>query len=363
MAGDKESDDASKDATAMFEVKNVPDPAQCIYYQLLNSEEQALYDIFLEGLLQHQEQIMLDTKDDNLIYDVYEMILADHPELFWVDGGYSYIAGRMNTNVMPVYSYSVKDAARRQKQIVKAGRAILKEIASRNLVTDYEKVKAVFEYIVFHVDYNTESSDNQNLYSALVNKESVCAGYTKMTQYLLQQMGIPAVYISGEVWDVGSHAWNMVQCNGRYYLVDSTFGDCAFQDESVREYLPESMNCDYNYLCCSEDMLMQDRESHTWRKLPVCDHTDLNYYALQRRYYSAVDDILIRDMEESIREGEPGWSCQFTNREAYDDFMSRIQDSFYLKKVLELRDVRQVQGYSTYNEHFLSVSCWYTVPE
>lgn len=108
---------------------------------------------------------------------------------------------------------------------------------------------------------------------------------------------------------------------------------------------------------------MQDRESHTWRKLPVCDHTDLNYYALQRRYYSAVDDILIRDMEESIREGDPGWTCQFTNREAYDDFMSRIQDSFYLKKVLELRDVRQVQGYSTYNEHFLSVSCWYTVPE
>ena len=331
----------------------------CYYYSVLEEDDRSIYDAFYEGLSAHSEDILLDTEDTDLVYKLYEMILADHPELFWVDGGYSYLAGHMNIKVIPEYSYSVSEVEVRQSAIDQVTDRALEEILAEGPATDYEIVKAVFEYVVKNVSYDTKSTDNQNLYSAMVNRESVCAGYTRETQYLLQQLGIQALFISGEVKDVGSHAWNMVRCDGQYYLVDATYGDCAFQGEDIIESLPEALTCDYNYLCCTDTRLMANRTYHEWAILPRCDSENLNYYRLNGRYYESVGEELTNDLKESILAGDTYWSCQFSNREAYEEFLGMVKESYYLKLVLQLCELGQVKGYSTYNDDFYSVSCWY----
>ena len=74
--------------------------------------------------------------------------------------------------------------------------------------------------------------DDQNIYSVFVNQRSVCAGYSKATQYLSGEAG-RLLYLCDRRKQEGnqSHAWNLVLCEGDYYYVDTTWGDPVFQSE------------------------------------------------------------------------------------------------------------------------------------
>jgi transglutaminase/protease-like cytokinesis protein 3 len=64
---------------------------------------------------------------------------------------------------------------------------------------------------------------NQSVYSALVNGETVCAGYARAMQYLMQRLGIPCYYCTGYAGQ--NHAWNIVRLDDGYYNVDVTWDD------------------------------------------------------------------------------------------------------------------------------------------
>ncbi len=63
-------------------------------------------------------------------------------------------------------------------------------------------------------------------YGILLEGYGVCEGYAKTMSRLLDAVGIPNLFITGEVRPGGGHAWNYVQMpNGNWYLLDSTFND------------------------------------------------------------------------------------------------------------------------------------------
>lgn len=64
---------------------------------------------------------------------------------------------------------------------------------------------------------------NQSAYSALVNGRTVCAGYARAFQYLMQQLGVPCYYCTGYAGE--NHAWNIVRLDDGYYNVDTTWDD------------------------------------------------------------------------------------------------------------------------------------------
>ena len=64
---------------------------------------------------------------------------------------------------------------------------------------------------------------DQSAYSALVNGQSVCAGYARAFQYIMQQLGIPTYYCTG--YSGENHAWNIVKLYNDYYNVDTTWDD------------------------------------------------------------------------------------------------------------------------------------------
>lgn len=87
--------------------------------------------------------------------------------------------------------------------------------------TDYDKIYAAHEYLRSRVSYTDNGSYMvQTAYGALINKEAVCEGYAKAYKILLNAMGIECdVVINAE------HAWNVVQLDGKWYLVDVTNDD------------------------------------------------------------------------------------------------------------------------------------------
>ena len=103
----------------------------------------------------------------------------------------------------------------------------VKEITdgAQGLESNYEKEKYVHDSLVANIDYVSSAPMNQSAYSALVNGKTVCAGYARAFQYILQQLGIPCYYCTGYAGE--SHAWNIVALEDGYYNVDVTWDDAG----------------------------------------------------------------------------------------------------------------------------------------
>ena len=108
--------------------------------------------------------------------------------------------------------------------------AILEDFySSLNLesMSDYDKLKAVYDYICDNVDYGYQNSSS---YSTLFNGIGNCRGYALLFYRMALDLGFDARIISGRV--VGGsydnyHEWNIVKIGDYYYNVDANFGDNA----------------------------------------------------------------------------------------------------------------------------------------
>jgi transglutaminase-like putative cysteine protease len=87
----------------------------------------------------------------------------------------------------------------------------------------HEKVKAVHDWVLLHVAYD-RSLARHSAYAALTEGKTVCQGYALLTYRLLQGAGIPNRIVEGTV-NTGSHAWNLVNLDGKWYHLDTTFDD------------------------------------------------------------------------------------------------------------------------------------------
>lgn len=81
--------------------------------------------------------------------------------------------------------------------------------------TEYEKVKAIYDYICGNVSYNDANGQN-TAYGALKNKTASALGYSLLFYRLTLEEGIDARVIGGT-----PHAWNIVKIGNLYYNLDA----------------------------------------------------------------------------------------------------------------------------------------------
>lgn len=285
------------------------------YYQQLDEKNRLIYRELLYGLREMETTIRLDADRDDLPEKVYEAILYDCPELFWCLGSCQMTVYRDYTEFYPAYICSEADREQRSAEIEAAASECLSGIPAD--ASEYDKIRIVFEYLVNTVDYDENAQDNQNIYSALVRKRSVCAGYSRAVQYLLDRLGIECIYVVGTAQDQEAHAWNIVKCDGRYYHVDATFGDPVFLGAESGEDLPPDIIY-YDYLCCTDEQILADHTPMDGVPYPSCTSDDLNYYRMQGMYYDTYDpQVILNAMNDSISAGNDTFTCKFSSSEAY----------------------------------------------
>ena len=196
------------------------------YYQMLSENQQSVYRQIYANAQNLTEKFAPEkTVSASDVKIAFEAVIGDHPEMFWLETGYSskYLANGQCVEIDLKYNSTADDLESAKQRFDAAAQNLI--TGADSLDSNYEKEKYVHDALASAVTYDLTADMNQSAYSALVNGKSVCAGYARAYQYLLQQLGIPCYYCTG--YSGGDHAWNIVKLDDGYYNVDVTWDDAA----------------------------------------------------------------------------------------------------------------------------------------
>lgn len=144
--------------------------------------------------------------------------------------GGSYIPGNEYYYTF-TYSINYYTSAQQEAEVDAAVATLLEQLDVWDK-SDYEKVKAVYDYICHNVTYDHDGLAEYNAsrkdytifsaWKALTQGTSVCQGYANLFYRLMLELGVDNRIISG-TGNGGAHAWNIVKLGGLYYNLDATW--------------------------------------------------------------------------------------------------------------------------------------------
>ncbi len=301
----------------------IREPEDGYVYGLLSGEEQTLYLEIRDALTGYEEEVQLSSCDKDEISHAFQCVLNDHPEIFYVDG-YTYTEYTLGDILRKItftgtYCYDRDETLDRQEQIDNYVNQCLAGMPEG--ADEYTRVKYIYEYLIHHTEYDAQAADSQNICSVFIEGRSVCQGYAKATQYLLDKAGIFSTIVLGRVIGGEGHAWNLVRIDGKYYYVDTTWGDASYQAVGGSYPGEKIPTINYDYLCVPDSQMNLTHETDNVVSLPVCDSMEANYYVREGLYFTEWDPAQIESVFR--REYEKG-SDYVTLKCASYDVYSRM---------------------------------------
>lgn len=301
-------------------------------YERLTNEGKTLYAEILTILENQASDILVSTTSDEAVELIFDYVMIDHPEIFYVDG-YQYTNHSRGDVIEKItftgnYTCTPEQVADKKAKINDAVNKCLANAPSSE--DEYYAIKYVYEYLINNTDYDLQAEDNQNICSVFINGKSVCNGYAKAAQYLLNKLGIKCTLVTGTVDTKNSkgvrHAWNLVQCNGIYYYVDVTWGDSSYQTtngESADAAKLPAVN--YDYLCVTTDDIGKTHHMSDLIDLPVCSSMTDNYYVREDEYFKSAEMSLIKDLfDRRYKDGSNNVTMKCATKEVYDSIFEQL---------------------------------------
>lgn len=210
-------------------------------YNNLNSTEQTFWDaldyvcalyltgeddaVSTSGMVLPDYTISYSSLSLERATDIFLMFNYSNPQYYFINGGYAYIESR--GILVPTFYTEFQSGSKRSQATQ----------AMKNTITSWEstiasagsteqKAKAAHDLIAKKVQYddnyltNPENPFHQSAYSVFCDDHSVCAGYTKAFEMLMNGAGIDTIAVLST-----DHAWNMIRINDSWYHMDCTWDD------------------------------------------------------------------------------------------------------------------------------------------
>ena len=302
-------------------------------YEHLNDDGQKLYAELYTILTERAEDIIISTMDEQVLDTVFHFLMADHPEIFYVDG-YRYTRYMRGDKLLKIgftgnYNCSASVQAARQVRIDEAAEEWLEGAPSGD---DYEIARYIYETVINRTEYDVDAADSQNITSVLMYGRSVCQGYARATQYLLNRCRVEATLVTGEVGGVG-HAWVLALIDGSYTYIDTTWGDASYQLAQVgageNTKLPM---INYSYLCVTTQELARTHDITDSIPQPSCTDMSVNYYVRENEYFTSYDTARVGELfERRYGDGSNNVTIKCSTGDVYDalvDSLIRKQEVF-----------------------------------
>lgn len=167
------------------------------------------------------------SEDRELLSKVYKLVIFNHPECFYVTGGYSRMTDKATGKKLLGFSPQYYEFAREPGAVDRfnsAVDALLQEVVG--IEDPVEIMLTLYDDLSIFNSYNWEVATDRRdeagdeawtAYSALVSGDPVCKGYARAYRLLLLRVGIPCIMVySSEM----NHIWNMVKIGDDCYHVD-----------------------------------------------------------------------------------------------------------------------------------------------
>lgn len=303
----------------------------------------SLEDRFVSAMLRFEDTVHFDntTVDEGL--DAFYAMLADHPELFWLTGGCSYVSMDDTVDFTVDLRMSLDQAKASQAVMENRIVSVLSGITAG--MSDFEKALYLHDQLVESTEYDTDcyeqtlkdpkyKSNAQTAYGCLTEHMAVCAGYTAAYQLLLQRVGIPCSQVEG-VAGGDSHAWNLITLDGEPYYVDVTWDDPIVSDAA-------DAYTTHEFFCITTEELLLTHTIDADQDVPICRATKYDYY----RWYDQYMETYDRDkFTARIQNAQQELAVKFGSEAALQQAVRDLADSNVLGQLdSSLLSVRYWQG-------------------
>ena len=320
------------------------------WFNQIPSDENEIYRELYERIRNYEDSAELYAAvPTEKFWHAYYAVMADHPEFFWVDNhveaSESALTGRVVSYRLGI-TVPVEEREQMKASLEAAADACINGI-DPNAET-YDKIKYVYEYLIDTTDYVRGSVDDQNIQSALLYHQSVCAGYSRAFQYILHRMGLFCTYVTGTITTGGDHAWNIVRIGDNYYHVDVTWGDPVFVGDEAGA---AARGRNYSYLCCTDADLAATHQAEDPAHLPACTDESGSYYRRHGMYYESFDyNTIYNALMNSVYNDQASITMKFARAEDYQTAVYELFSNNMLNDAAQY--LMQVYGMSTWNYRY-----------
>lgn len=326
-------------------------------YHALNTQQQQIYLEILESLTNLETETKVSTVDKDVLDRIFTCVMNDHPELFYVEG-YQYTEYTYGSSVASLTfsgTYSMTDA-----EVDSCRLLIDREVREcfshmPQGADEYNTVKYLYEWLIKNTEYDRDVEDNQNICSVFLQGRSVCQGYAKAMQYMLQKADISCLMLTGFT-NGERHAWNLVRVNGNYYYLDPTWGDASYTYQGSASEGSSAPTINYDYFLVTEDEMTRTHSFEKVVELPKCTADKDNYYVREGLMFTEYDEQQLAQIFGSEEAKEKDYvTIKCAGVGSYEKMMDMLIGS---QKIFDFIDNQGASISYTVNEEQRIISFW-----
>lgn len=302
-------------------------------YSTLTAEEKKLYDEIVAGI----EGLRYKICDEDAYSleewsKIYGLVYMQEPRLFYMNAKLK--VGKL--------FYLTKDASvinDMQKSIDAVADKLVAEANGKS--TTFDKLKVFHDYLVLNSTFELKeelTNYNSTIYNALGSGEAQgniqCAGYAKAMQYLCDKAGIVSMVVTGETASGQTHAWNVVDVDGKWYNLDATWDDPILNT-------PNYKNIRYNFFLVPDSGIHNLTHMHVGQKKlssgkyityftpPACVSNDKTYFVTNGLVYSdfaSADKAIKAEIERAAKDGSRTAQIAVSSKDVYKQVYDNKMD-------------------------------------
>jgi len=302
------------------------------YFSLLDNIEKHAYNNILSSIKTFPQKIEIPVLSEESLNKVYEALLYDNPELFFLNetctaenyGNVAYF--------LPKYSMTSSDYSAMIGKCVDVAGEIVSRANEHNFV--FEKERIVHDEIIKKCSYTNDSANTykSSIYGVLVYGSASCEGYAKTAKYLFDLLQIESYVMTGSSYaptgEMQPHMWNIINLGGDYYHLDLTWDDPVTENG-----LPM---CFYTYFNVSDEVI--GKTHFDYENTNECTETDSYFFNYERlnfsRFRSDERATVAEFAAEMIDKGSCGFQLCFETKDLFDEVSRKLFENEEIYELL-----------------------------
>lgn len=331
-------------STAPNELTDVGSPYK-FYFSQLDNEEKHAYNLILSEIYSMPESIAINRLEPAQADRVFEALLNDNPDLFFVGRKCSIATTSLQTTFSVEYTVEKSEYSEMKKELDEVCEKVISALSDPQ--NEWQTELEIHDYIIENCEYMLDENDSSysTSYGALAGGKAACEGYSKAAKLLFDTVGIRSGVVSGkaksEDGEVSPHMWNVVEIGGEFYHLDCTWDDPVSDDGS------DSKTYFYFNLDDESISLTHSEFSYDFG----CDGYTENYFvktgAYFEEYNQACKDKIVQLIINEAETDKGSVYLRFADENVYNEAVKDLIDNEKIYELLRKAKNSTDAGFST----------------